>query len=81
MQFLSSPASASLWRFIMMFEITQHDPMLEKWWKAVKTDKDPWGKLCKYTQALNNFLSGKFVKEHCLNQIKSYYKFNVNIMD
>ena len=42
-----------------MFEISQHDPMLEKWWRNVKNDKDPWGKLCKYLQAINNFIAGK----------------------
>ena len=59
-QFLASPISAPIWRFLVMFEINQHDPMLEKWWKNVKNDKDPWGKLCKYLQAVNNFLNGKF---------------------
>ena len=60
-QFMSSPMSAPIWKFMVVFEIHQHDPILEKWWKSIKTDKDPWGKLCKYLQAVNNFLMGEFM--------------------
>ena len=58
-QFMASPMSMPLWRLIHTFEITQYDPMLEKWWKGIKMDtKDPSTKLAKYLQAMNYFLSG-----------------------
>ena len=60
-QFMASPISTPLWRLVNMFEITQFDPMLEKWWKGIKLDtKDPTTKLAKYLQAMNYFLTGNF---------------------
>ena len=61
-QFLASPLSAPMWRIISMFEITQFDPLLEKWWRNIKVDtKDPWTKLNKYIQAMNYFITGYYI--------------------
>ena len=58
-QFLASPMSTPVWRIISIFEITQFDPLLEKWWRNIRADtKDPWTKLNKYLQAISYFVTG-----------------------
>jgi len=55
-QFLSTPLSTPIWTLMVNFEITQNDPMLNKWWKRVQNDsKDSYAKLCKYLQAVMHF--------------------------
>ena len=55
-QFLQTPMSQPIWKLMIAFEINQHDPIWDKWWKKIKNDpKDPYIKLCKYLQALMNF--------------------------
>lgn len=83
-QFLASPLSTPLWRIISMFEITQFDPLLEKWWRNIKVDsKDPWTKLNKYIQAMNYFITGIQLTHVVSKFCKNFYSvghFVVNIV-